>query len=230
MDRAPCLKGIVFREFVQWYEQTRGRDAALRAYDSLTPELRAHLDPQRDYFGLLPGSWYSVHIATGMLEAITWGVGPEERTAMLRAGVEHAVGVTLTGVYRVLFQTLVTPDRHAKYAQKIWSNYYNTGTVEGRILGPGRAEQLVIDWNGHHPLLCELSIHSLTAFHAHMGCQNVKVSRSQCVLDRQPASRPRVPLSAPGVRTAPPSSVQRMASASPAPKGCRFLITWEAER
>jgi hypothetical protein len=228
MERAPAIKGIVFREFVRWYEQSHGREPALRAYESLPPELRRHLDPERDTFGLLPGSWYPIGIVTGMLESITWGVGPEERTAMLRTGVEHAVGVTLTGVYRVLFRTLVTPERHAKYAQKIWDNYYNTGTVTGRILGPGRADQLVSDWNGHHPLLCELSIFSLTAFHAHMGCRNVKVGRSSCVraMPSIPAQRR---ASSNAMRTAPPTDAPP-GSQDEAKEGCRFLITWEAER
>lgn len=155
----------------------------MRAWQSLRDDLRAQLDPERECFGLLAGSWYPIAIVTGLLEHITWGLGPEQRTALLRGGITHALDVTLTGVYRVLFNTLVTPERHAKYAQKIWSNYYNTGTVEGRILGPGRADQRVKDWNGHHLLLCEMSIWSLTLFHERMGCKDVKVSRTSCMLD-----------------------------------------------
>jgi len=201
------MKGLVFREFVRWYEDTRGRELTLRAYRSLPDTLRAHLDPDREYFGLLAASWYPTEIATAMLESITWALTPEQRTTLLRTGVEHAVGVTLTGVYKILFRTLVTPERHAKYAQKIWDNYYNTGIVEGRMLGENRSEQWVTDWSGHHPLLCELSIWSLTAFHQHMGCSDVKVSRSACVLDGQRSLR---------------SGLQ------PEAAGCRFLIQWRS--
>jgi len=238
--KTPSIKGLVFREFVRWYEQTRGRDATLRAYSSLSEPLRAHLDPGRECFGILAGSWYPVDIVGGMLESITWGLTLEQRSALLRSGVAHSVGVTLTGVYKVLFRTLVTPERHAKYAQKIWDNYYNTGTVRGRMLAENRSEQWVTDWSGHHPLLCELSIWSLTVFHEHMGCTNVKVSRSACVLGSQMSPRaPRGPSSTqmkavdPSKATPPaPSSSSMLGGITTEdpyqrPDGCRFSIQWQ---
>ncbi len=234
--KVPAIKGLVLREFIRWYEATRGREVALRARDALPLELRAHLDPERELFGLLAGSWYPASVASGLLESITSGLGPLQRTAMLREGIEHAVGTTLTGVYRVLFKTLVTPERHAKYAQKIWDNYYNTGIVQGAMLADNRSEQWVKDWPGHHPVLCELSIWSLTVFHQHMGCTNVKVNRSRCVLDGQHSTRG-------GVRR--PSSTQMravgamMGEGQPAQipplapveshgEACRFLIQWDS--
>jgi hypothetical protein len=235
----PSIKGLVIREFLRWYEESRGRESTMRAYGSLPEELRAQLDPERDCFGMLAGSWYPIAIVTGMLESITWGLGPEERSTVLREGVRHSVGVTLTGVYRVLFRTLMTPERHARYAQKIWDNYYDSGTVTGRMLSETRAEQCVSDWPGHHPILCELSIWSLTVFHEHMGCKNVKVSRSSCVVDGQHSRRRP---SSQGMRAAsrvitdappPPSSSARSLDAEPPSppsdrpsEGCRFLIQW----
>ena len=234
--KVPSIKGLVFREFVRWYEATRGREAALRARDALPLELRAHLDPDRDSFGLLAGSWYPTSIAGGMLESITWGLGPLERSAMLREGIEHAVGTTLTGVYRVLFKTLVTPERHAKYAQKIWDNYYNTGIVQGAMLAENRSEQWVKDWSGHHPLLCELSIWSLTVFHQHMGCKNVKVSRSRCVLDatrsmrggvRRPSSTQMRAVGA-MMGDGQPAQIPPLAPVESRGEACRFLIQWDS--
>ncbi len=180
--RTPSIKGIAFREFIGWYELTRWREAMLRAIEALPLDLRFMIQPDLPHSGLLPGSWYPTALAAKLLENVTWGLDLEQRAALLREGVELAVGVTLTGVYRVLFNTLMNPERHAKYAQKIWDNYYNTGKVVGTLIAPGRAEQGVTDWSGHHPLLCELSIWSLTTFHKHMKCKNVKVSRSACIL------------------------------------------------
>jgi hypothetical protein len=155
-----------------------------------------------------------VEVAGGMLEAITFGLTREQRSELLRTGVEQAVGSTLTGVYKVLFKTLVTPERHAKYAQKIWDNYYNTGTVQGRMLDEHRSEQWVTNWPGHHPLLCELSISSLTVFHQHMGCTNVKVNRTACVLDARMSTLPARRLS-----TTP---------STPELEGCQFVIQWQS--
>lgn len=215
----------------------------MRAYGSLSPELKTHLDPDREGFGVLAGSWYPTPVVTGLLEAVTWGLAPDQRAALFRAGVQHSVGVTLTGVYRVLFRTLVTPERHAKYAQKIWDNYYNSGSVAGRMLGETRSEQWVTDWPGHHPLLCELSIWSLTVFHEHMGCKNVKVRRSSCVVDAQ-LNRRRTssekmravsPVSESSMVPPPPSSSMRVLDSAPPSnpdlpepplEGCRFLIQW----
>ena len=149
---------------------------------------------------------------------------------LLRGGVQHAINVTLVGVYKVLFQTLVTPERHAKYAQKIWNQYYNTGTVVGAMVGEHRAEQTIRDWNGHHPLLCELSLPSLTAFHEHMGCKNVRVRRTSCVLDaRLSAVHALRPSSAklravvPGEPIAPP-----LPSSEPRLEQCSFVIQWDS--
>jgi hypothetical protein len=221
--KTPAIKGLVFKEFVRWYEDTRGHDATLQAYGSLADDLRRHLDPDRECFGILASTWYPVAIVSGLLEAITFGLAPDDRSALLRDGVHHAIGVTLTGVYRVLFQTLVTPERHAKYAQKIWNQYYNSGTVVGTMLDENRSEQVVTDWSGHHPLLCELSLSSLTVFHEHMGCKNVRVRRTQCLLDARLG----------GSRSRRPSSM-RMRAVRPGETppsddvpACRFLIQWD---
>lgn len=208
--REPAIKGLAFREFVHWYERTRGEAAMTRAFEAMAPALeRAGLVRERECFGILPGSWYPVSIATGLLEHIATGHGIEERNAVLREGARHTLEVTLRGVYRVLFQKLMTPERHAQYTQKIWSNFYNTGTVTGRVVEEGRAEQTVTDWAGHHPLLCELSIWTLTTMYEMMELRSVRVRRTSCAYAATPAGR-------------------RPASAESAePPACRYLITWD---
>ncbi|MDB4943988.1 MAG: hypothetical protein JWP97_3522 [Labilithrix sp.] len=242
--KVPSIKGLVFREFVRWYEQSHGRDAAMRAYTALPDDLRFHLQPDLEAFGLVASTWYPCELAGAMLQEVTLGVPPLRRAEMLRSGVQHALGVTLTGVYKMLFDTLITPERHAKYAQKIWSQYYNTGVVTGAMEGEMRSSQLVTDWTGHHPMLCELSISSLAVFHEAMGCKNVRVRRTSCVLDAALSARhaerlnaekrhPSTKLSAAApARTAPESSSRMVAAPPPSSSGslvpaCRFLIQWD---
>lgn len=219
----------MLKEFVNWYEATRGRETLLRAYNALPADLQGYLDPHRDNFGLLVSTWYPVSIATEMIESITVGLDHDQRAAVLRDGIEHTIGKTLTGVYRVLFQTLVTPERHAKYAQKIWNQYYNTGTVVGEMLDECRSEQTVTDWDGHHPMLCELSLASLTLFHEHMGLRNVRVRRTSCVLDsRIAAARSKPPSTKMRAVRVEEASGARPASGSALPvAACRFLIQWD---
>jgi len=202
----------------------------MRTYTSLPAELRAHLDPERESFGILASTWYPAAMVGVMLETITVGLDHDDRAALLRDGVHHAIGSTLTGVYRVLFETLVTPERHAKYAQKIWNQYYNTGTVVGAMRDEHHSEQTVTDWAGHHPLLCELSLSSLTVFHEHMGCTNVRVRRTSCVLDARAAARRRpsstkIPVVRPGETTPPVPSAP---GSDPQLAACRFLIQWDS--
>lgn len=205
------MKGLAFREFVAWYGRTRGEEAMLRAFESMAPALeRAGLARDRECFGILPGSWYPVSIATGLLQRITLGHGIEERNAVLRDGARHTLEVTLRGVYRVLFRKLMTPERHARYTQNVWSNFYNTGTVTGRVLEDGRAEQVVVDWAGHHPLLCELSIWSLTTMYEMMELANVRVRRTSCA-------------HAPGATGRAPA----FGADDAEPPACRYLITWD---
>lgn len=51
--RVSPIKGLVFRELLKWYEETRGREETMRVYRTLPDELRPHLDPDRDCFGIL---------------------------------------------------------------------------------------------------------------------------------------------------------------------------------
>ena len=124
----------------------------------------------------------------------------------------------------------MTPERHARYAQKIWNQYYNTGIVTGEMRDACHSEQMVTDWEGHHPLLCELSLSSLTVFHEHMGCKNVRVRRTSCVLDsRMSAARLRRPSSTKilAVRPAEAFAAPAAPGSEPLLAACRFLIQWD---
>lgn len=185
----PKIKGLAFREFVRWYNTEHGPSVLQASAQALPNDLRAQLDVSRADFGILAGSWYPVVMATTFLEAISRGLSPEQRMEVLRGATDQALGNMLTGVYRSLFEKLVTPERHARYAQNIFRTFYNTGTVVGEVLEPGRAEQAVSDWAGHHPILCELSVLSLTAFHRSMKLENVRVTRLSCILGGAPSCR-----------------------------------------
>ena len=235
-EKTPAIKGLVFREFARWYELTYGREQTMRAFLALPDDLRGHLDPDRDAFGLIASTWYPAAVASALLSEVTLGLQNEARADLLKQGVKYALGVTLTGVYRVLFETLVTPERHARYAQKIWNQYYNTGKVEGEMLGPNRSTQVVTEWGGHHPLLCELSLSSLAVFHEAMGCKNVRVRRTSCVLDAELSARHSERFLAGEQRRHSSSKISAVraessgrlpAAAAPLEPACRFLINWD---
>jgi len=132
----PKIKGLAFREFVRWYNTEHGPSVLQASAQALPNDLRAQLDVSRADFGILAGSWYPVVMATTFLEAISRGLSPEQRMEVLRGATDQALGNMLTGVYRSLFEKLVTPERHARYAQNIFRTFYNTGTVVGEVRGP----------------------------------------------------------------------------------------------
>ena len=104
------------------------------------------------------------------------------------------------------------------------------------MLDDHRSEQVITSWDGHHPLLCELSISSLTAFHEHMGCTNVRVRRTSCVLDARLAARHALRPSSTKVRAVRPAELAAVPTAPLAPPSearvetCRFLIQWDERR
>jgi hypothetical protein len=86
-------------------------------------------------------------------------------------------------VYRVLFETMMSPARYAKNAQKLFSRYYDAGTMTKTALSPTSHRSTVTGWQAHHPFLCELLLYTGVYVYRAMGCKDVKMERTACVGD-----------------------------------------------
>ena len=93
------------------------------------------------------------------------------------------------GVYRWLFQTMMSPERYARKAQKLFSRYYDPGTMAKTPLGDAGHLTIVRDSGGHHPLLCDMLVHTSEYVYTAFGCRNVNAPRTACVSEGAPECR-----------------------------------------
>lgn len=175
------IKGSAFREFVRWYCENHGPAALEAASRALPPETRDLLDPQRDGFGILPSAWYPAPIVHAIFDAAIAGRSPRERADLARAGARATLDRTLRGVYGVLFAALATPERYARFAQRLWSSYYDTGVLVIERSVPGKAQSRIRDWDAHHRFLCDMHQHAAVFIYEAMGLRVVGTTRLECV-------------------------------------------------
>ena len=112
---------------------------------------------------------------------MTRGLSPAEQTEMARAASAYSVRLAVRGLFKLAFQLMGTPERYAKYIQRFWSQLHDTGRRRVDIVGPGVAISLIEDWPGHHPFLCEVTTETMAAIFREMGCDDVEVTRIECV-------------------------------------------------
>jgi len=69
----------------------------------------------------------------------------------------------------------------------MWKQLHSTGEREVTIFeepgpnGERRAESIVRDWPGHHPVLCTVTIETMCAIFETMGCREVEWRRTKCI-------------------------------------------------
>jgi hypothetical protein len=127
------IKGAAFREFVAWYEQELGRAQLLTLLRSIPDDLRRELelDPARESLGILSSRWYPADAIHALLDAIIAGIDPDRRRESIERAADAVMRATLRGVYRILFEWLATPDRYARFADRLWRSYYDSGRASG---------------------------------------------------------------------------------------------------
>lgn len=183
----PHVKGLAFERLLDWYARTHGEDRLRAVVDALPAELKQHLDAKSAGHGVLANVWYPATLAHGLLNGMTRGLSAKQRTELADAGAEAIIRANLRGVYKVLFQLFMTPERYANRAQALWDRYYDTGIVTKTIESPTKHVSVIAEWRSHHPVLCEMNASSGRIIYEELGCKNVKVERTACVAWGAPA-------------------------------------------
>jgi len=169
------IKGAAFREFVRWYAKgapDRVADAAKRS--------ALRLDNHKDSLGILTGTWYPAVEVHHFLDILLAGISPAHRSELARTGARVTIERTLSGFYKLLFSAMATPERYARNAQRLFSAYYDQGTI--RVMsGRGEAVSRTTDWAAHHPFICEMHRHAAGFIYEAMGCVGVVTMRLECV-------------------------------------------------
>ena len=76
---------------------------------------------------------------------------------------------------------LLTPERYAKHAHRLWGHYYDTGDFQIRLTSPSSTQTVIRSWRSHHPILCDMNVAAADVIYAAIGCLDVRTERLECV-------------------------------------------------
>jgi hypothetical protein len=88
---------------------------------------------------------------------------------------------TLKGVYRLLFEKIVSPERFAALAPRVWGTYFDSGERRTFIISATKHECSVRGWRAHHPFLCQVQMHATTWMYEATGCRGAASVLVSCV-------------------------------------------------
>lgn len=179
----PRIKGAAIKPFFEWYLGRWGRNRLLEVAREIAPALQVGFDLEDDLLGVLPSAWYPARNIHALLDGLLSRQTARERDETARDGARAIIDSTLKGVYRWLFTTMMTPERYARNAQKLFSRYQEPGEMTKTALGETGHLSVLRGWPGHHPLLCDFLIHTADYVYRQLGCRDVKVRRTACVAE-----------------------------------------------
>lgn len=178
---APKIKGVAIRAFFRWYREKFGDPYVRERISHLSSAIQAQLDVADPSLGIIDSEWYPADLVHALLDSVARGMSAVERRQLMRDGAQVALATTLRGIYKVLFDSMMTPERYLRRAQSLFSRYFNTGTMTKVAEGPTAHLSLIHDWTSHHPLLCDFVRYTAETVYGAMGCQNVESTRLSCV-------------------------------------------------
>jgi hypothetical protein len=185
---AARIKGAGIVHFVRWYAGRFGQDRLRRTAGRIPEQHLAAFDLDDPALGVLASSWYPAAAIHALLDGFV-ADHPSDLPVLAREGARATIDATLKGVYRWLFETMMTPERYGRNAQKLFSRYYEPGTMTKQPLGDAGHLSIVRDWPGHHPLLCDMLVHTAEYVYAALGCRDVRSPRTACVAQGAPECR-----------------------------------------
>jgi len=181
------IKGAAVREFLEWYRTTLGEaDLNRRLAEAPTLKSLPNLDLGLHGCGVLASGWYDAHDVHVLLDAIVRGRTETEVQQIISAGIKAALTRTLTGLHRTVMRVVGSPKLHARFGQRLWSTYYETGRVQSVCVNEHTQSITYTDWTSHHPVLCAMTTASDAVIFPLMGLSGVTVSQVSCVLEGAP--------------------------------------------
>jgi hypothetical protein len=177
----PMIKGGALREFVQWYGINHGKERLREVAQNLPEEMRSYIDPDDPIVNLLAASWYPSRFCNVLLDAVSEGLSQPEIERMAHDATRWIVQRGMNSVYRFALRRLVTPEMYAASVPRLWRQLHTTGDREMRVTSPTTAESKVLNWGGHHSVMCTVTIETMCAVFETMRCQHVTWKRVACV-------------------------------------------------
>ena len=180
------IKGAAFREVVVWFERELGQGPFFDAYDRLPPEMERGLFVSRPALGLLSGSWYEAEVVHALLDALTAEMGAAERRRVADTCATHVMSTMLSGIYKMLFHLMASPETYLRYGPKLWDSFFDSGTFELERVSDTAACCTISRWESHHGFMCDLNRAASAQIYRAMGCEDVTCTREACVTEGAP--------------------------------------------
>lgn len=173
------VKGVAVRALLLWYE--READPNLEhLYSSLPAWCRASVSRDRTALGILPATWVPNRNYHAFVDAMLQQ-NRLARSRLVEGGAHAVMDATLHGIYKSLFRKFATPSLYHRYAQRAWNMYCDNGECKVDLLGTASAVARVTSWEGHHPVLCDMTVQSGKLIFEAMGKSEVTAKRESCV-------------------------------------------------
>lgn len=175
------IKGEAIRRFLGWYLSRFGADLLSQRIAALPAEMRSLIDVHAPFAGIIASRWYDARLVHGLLDAMLEEYTADERRGFAREAARITIENTLRGVYRFLFEAIMTPQRYLGRAQSIFSRYYDNGRMQKLETGEKQHLTIVTEWRSHHPVLCDVLLYTGEYVYPSLGCKAVEVRRVGCI-------------------------------------------------
>lgn len=151
-----------------------------RIGESLSPEDLALVDVTAPGLGLLASQWYPSTLVHVILDGVAAGLTRDEQRLLAHEACHAVVPKLVRGMYRVMFDGIATPTLYARFVPRLWTQLHTTGSRTMQVSG-ATADSVVSNWEGHHPLLCDVVIETMGELFRLMVHRPVTVERLECV-------------------------------------------------
>jgi hypothetical protein len=175
------IKGEAIRRFLGWYIDQFGAERLKERTATLPSQAAALIDVTRPFAGIISNDWYDARLVHGLLDAMLVEYSPDERRMFAREAARATIEGTLRGVYRVLFEAIMTPQRYLGRAQSVFSRFYDNGRMQKIASRDKEHLTIVSGWKSHHPVLCDVLLYTGEYVYPSLGCKGVEVKRLACI-------------------------------------------------
>jgi len=175
------IKGLAFREFIQWYATRHGQARIVHAISKLPASQRESFDLGAPAFGILASRWYPAQLVHALLDASGGARTDAVLENLARDAAVEIMANMMNGIYSFAFSQLASPSRWIALRQQVWDLYFDTGTIQSEYLHEKSICTWFTGWRGHHPLACMLTRSSNLAIFRAMGLEGVEIQLTRCV-------------------------------------------------
>jgi hypothetical protein len=177
------IKGTAIRAGLAWFLHSNGEVAYARVLEGASPDLRALLGGSGATHTVIASGWYDAMLVAELLERMELVAAPEDPEAYLAHLTTAIAKDNVTGIYRTLFKLITTPELLVQNAQRIFSTYFDEGSLTATVPRPGELLFVLRGLPQHHPRVCKTTCAALQAVLRAVGYQGAVLERTGCLAD-----------------------------------------------